>query len=224
MSVRLIMLHQTFADFPCEIQSREARILLFEFLDDAQALAVVFEAAVALHQFVLDNLAFMAEGGMAEVVRQGDGFRQIFVQLQSPGDVAGDGCDFHGVRQPRAQMVAGAVEKDLGLVFQPSKRPRVDDAVAVALVMRPPVGRFLRVFAAARVGAELGVASQILPLQLFEFFSRAGHESNSERGARNGPSGALVNLPAVPARARLSAQTTGGWRPQSGCSGSRRRP
>jgi hypothetical protein len=55
------------------------------------------------------------------------------------------GGDFNRVREPRAQMVAGAVEKNLRLVFEPAEGARMDDAVAVALVMGAPFGRGFRI-------------------------------------------------------------------------------
>jgi hypothetical protein len=45
----------------------------------------------------------------------------------------------------------------------------MDDAVAVALVMCAPFGRGLRVFASARVAAELGVCREDLAFDLLEF-------------------------------------------------------
>jgi len=145
----------------------------------------VLKPAVVFHQFVQDHLAFMAEGRVPKIVRQRDGFDQVFVQLQRAGDVAGNGGDFHRMRQPCAQMVARAVQENLCLVFEAAKRARVNDPVAVTLVMCPPVGRFFRVFAAAGVCAELGVRREALPLQLFQFFACAGHASISEYRMRN---------------------------------------
>ncbi len=78
---------------------------------------------------------------MAEVVRERDGLGQVRVQPQRAGDVARDGGDFDRVREARAEMIAGAVEKNLRLVFEPAEGARMDDAVAVALIMRAPVGR-----------------------------------------------------------------------------------
>ena len=94
-------------------------------------------------------LALVAEGGMAQVVGQGDGFGQVLVEVEGAGDVAGDGGDFDGVGEPGAEMVAGAVEENLGLVFQAAKGAGVDDAVAVALVFGAPQGAAVRMNAAA---------------------------------------------------------------------------
>ena len=41
--------------------------------------------------------------------------------------------NFNGVREPVAKMVGVAAGENLGLGFQPAKRPRMDYPVAVAL-------------------------------------------------------------------------------------------
>ena len=87
------MFGQTFADFPRQIQAGEIRIFLFQFLDDAKALLVVLETAVAFHQPVEHGFALVAERRMAEVVRERDGLGEVGVQLQCAGDVARDGGD-----------------------------------------------------------------------------------------------------------------------------------
>ncbi len=70
---------------------------------------------------------------MPEVVRKRDGFRQVFVEAQSPRDGAANRRDLDGVGQSRPQMVASAVEENLGLVFETTKRARVNNPGAVAL-------------------------------------------------------------------------------------------
>ena len=72
-----VMLGQTFADFPLQIQDGEIRIFLLKLLDDAEAVLIVFEAAVTFHQSRKNGFAFVAERRVAEVVRERDGFRQI---------------------------------------------------------------------------------------------------------------------------------------------------
>jgi hypothetical protein len=55
----------------------------------------------------------------------------------------------------------------------------MNDAVAVALIMRAPFGRDFLVFTTARVAAELCVRRENLAFDLFEFLSGAGHGSNA---------------------------------------------
>ena len=139
MVISGVMFGQTFAHFPGQIQAGKFGIFLFQLLDDTEAVVVVFEAAMAASSSAFEHrFAFVAKGRMAEVVRQGDGFGEIVIQPQGAGDVARDGGHFDGVREPRAQMVAGAVEENLRLVFQPAKGARMDDAIAVALIMGAP--------------------------------------------------------------------------------------
>ena len=127
------------------------------------------------------GFAFVAERRMAEVMRQGNRFGQVFIELQRAGDVPRNRGDFHGVRQARAQMIAGAVEKNLGFVFEPAEGARMDDAVAVALVLGAPFGRRFLVLSPARIGAELRVGRQDLALDFFQFSSRARHTLRSEK-------------------------------------------
>src|SRR6266404_119611 len=53
--------------------------------------------------------------------------------------------------QSRAKMIAGAVEKDLGLIFEPAKRARMNDAGAVALKLGPVGVALLPILSSARV-------------------------------------------------------------------------
>ena len=160
------------------------------------------------HQPVQHGLALVAEGGMAEIMGQRDGLGQVVVEFERGGDVAGDGGDFDGVGQPGAQVVAGAVEKDLGLVFQTAKRAGVDHAVAVALVFGAPERAGLRVGASAGVAAELGVRREDLAFDLSSFLGCAAW-LRRWNGAI-----APVNWPGLPARKARAIQTGGGWCPR----------
>src|SRR5437870_601428 len=110
---------------------------------------------------------------------EGDGLGQVFIQAQGAADVSRNGGNFHRMGQPRAQMIAGAVEKDLRFVFQASKRAGMDYAIPIPLVFSAPFGRRLAVLAPAGVGAELGVRGEVLLFELLEFLSRAGHDETS---------------------------------------------
>src|SRR5580704_8668531 len=86
-------------------------------------------------------------------------------------------------------MVAGAVKKDLGLVFEAAECARMNDAVAVALIVRPPRGRRFGIFAPEGIAAELRVGRKDLAFDLFEFLSGSRHrlikKENPERQKRN---------------------------------------
>ena len=56
-----VMLGQAFADFPGQIQAGKIRIFLFQFLDDAKAMAIVLETPVVFHQTREHRFAFVTE-------------------------------------------------------------------------------------------------------------------------------------------------------------------
>ena len=122
MIVAGVMFNKPLARLPRKIESVEARIFLLQLLDDAQALAIMLESAVRGHEPVEGVLAFVAERGVAEVMCQRDGLDEILIQPQGARDAAGGGGNFHRVREARAQVIAGAIEKDLRLVFQSAER------------------------------------------------------------------------------------------------------
>src|SRR6185437_2167640 len=120
---------------------------------------------------------------MAEVVGKRDGFGEVFVQLERARDVPRDRGDFHRVSQAGAEMIAGAIEKDLGFVFEAAEGARMDDAVAVALILGPPRGRGFAEFAAARIGAVLGVRRKDAAFDFLQFKARARHGGKVGRKA-----------------------------------------
>ena len=174
------VLCEAFANLPGQVQAREAGVFLLDFLDDPQALAVVFEAAAVLHQAVQRGFTPVPERRVAQVMGQRDGLGQIFIQQERPSDIPRNGRDLHRVRQARAQVIARAVQKNLGLVFQPAESARMNDAVAIALVLRAPIGRGFAVTAAASGGAELGVRRKSPAFEFFKFKQRARHGDGEE--------------------------------------------
>ena len=69
-----LMFRQSFTHLPSEIESVKLRVFLFEFGDDANALGIVLETAVVVHEFVQCIFAAVAEGRMAKIVSKSDGF------------------------------------------------------------------------------------------------------------------------------------------------------
>ncbi len=94
----------------------------------------MLEAPVVGHELVHHGLARVAEGGVAQVVGQGDGLGQVFVEPEDACDGAGYLGHLQGVGQSGPVVVALVVDEDLGLVLQAAEGGAVDDAVAVALV------------------------------------------------------------------------------------------
>ena len=75
----------------------------------------------------------MGEGRVADIVGQRQSLGQVLIEPQHGGHGARDLRNLNGVRETVAEMIGKAGGEDLGLVFQPAKSPRMDDAVAVAL-------------------------------------------------------------------------------------------
>src|SRR5258707_11572680 len=85
----------------------------------------------------------MAKRSVAYVVPQSDGFDQVLVEPEGSTDGSGYLGDFERVGEPGSVVVAGRIDEDLRLVFEPAKRLAMEDAVAVALETGAHrVGRF----------------------------------------------------------------------------------
>ena len=130
------MLNDAFAHFEGQIQSAKSSVALFEVFHDAQSMQVVIEKKTVLaHGGVKRLFSRMAKGRMAEVMHQRQGFGQIHVEVECSRDGAGNLRNLDGVSEPVAKVIGIAPRENLSLVFQPPKGARMDDAVAVALVV-----------------------------------------------------------------------------------------
>ncbi len=130
------MLDDAFADLERQIEAGEIQVALLELLDDAQRLQIVIEAlAVRAQQFVQLALARVAEGRVADVVDEGQGFGEIGIQAQGAGDGARDLRDFERVREPVAKVVGIPCGKHLRLCFEAAEGARMNHAVAVPRVV-----------------------------------------------------------------------------------------
>ena len=143
-----------------QVQAVEVGVTFFEVIDHSQALQVVLEAAKFGHAGVQSVLPGMAKRGVAQVVRQGNGFDQVFVELQRARHGAAQLRHFQRMREARAKQVALVVQKDLGFVDQAPKRGAMHDAVAVALKLGTRGRRGLRKAPPARVRRVAGVGRE----------------------------------------------------------------
>ncbi len=85
------------------------------------------------------------ERWVAQVVAEGNRFRQLLVEPQHLGNAAGNLRDLQSVRQTGAVVVTSRGKEHLRLVLEPAERLRVDDPIAVALKHR--TNRILRLWA-----------------------------------------------------------------------------
>ena len=116
--------------------------------------------------------AEVAERRVPEVVPEGDGLGEVFVQADRSGGGARDLRDLERVREAHPVVIALRGDEDLGLVLQPPECLRVHDAVPVTLERRPERMRRLLTFAALRLGREDGAFGQRPSLDVLDPFPR----------------------------------------------------
>ena len=149
--------------------------LLLQPVHHPQGLLVVLEAPG--HDLAQQPLPRVPEGGVPQVVAQGDGLGEVLVEAQAPGDGAGDAADLQGVGHPGAVVIPLRLEEHLGLVLQPPEGVGVDDAVGVPLEAGAHLALLLRPGAAPALRGQDGPRGQELPLPLFALLPK-GHGSH----------------------------------------------
>ena len=75
------------------------------------------EPAMGLQANIEGTLAGMAERRMAEIMRQRQGFREILVEPELPGQGAGDLRHFEAVAEPGPVMIALVEHEYLGFML-----------------------------------------------------------------------------------------------------------
>jgi len=128
------VLDDAFADAEGEVEAAVGGVALLEVLDDAEGVQVVVEAAaVAAKALVEGAFARVAEGRVAYVVDESEGFGEVFVEAEGGSGGAGDLSDLDGVGEAAAEVVGGSAGEDLGLTGETAEGARLHDALAVAL-------------------------------------------------------------------------------------------
>jgi hypothetical protein len=131
------------------------RIPLLELLHDSQRVQIVIEASAApLHQFVQFALARVTERRMPDVVHQCQRFHQLRIQPERRRHRSRNLRHLERVRQPVAKMIRKTHRENLRLRFEPTKRPRVHNAIAIPRIFasifvgsfrKAPASRLIRV-------------------------------------------------------------------------------
>jgi len=126
-------------------------------------------------------LPVMPEGGMPDVVAQGDGLDEVFIQPQILADGPADlGKQLH-VQHPVADMLMIDEVKNLGLVDVPGVGPGMENAVRVHReVLAMALGDALLVTPPHRLGAAGGIRRELallLPVQSIPQFRQFDHPS-----------------------------------------------
>ena len=81
----------------------------------------------------------MAERRVAQIMGEGNGFYQIFIEAQAARNGSRDLCDFEAVGEARAKEVPLVIDEYLCLVFKATKRCRMNDTVSVTLKFSPSI-------------------------------------------------------------------------------------
>ena len=84
------MLFQALKNLVREVKARMMGVAFLECLNNTEALLVVIEASLFLHQEVESLLTGVSEGGMSQIVGEGDRFGKILVETQRSGYCAAD--------------------------------------------------------------------------------------------------------------------------------------
>jgi hypothetical protein len=111
---------------------------------------VIETTAEAAHHPVDLILAGMAEGRVADIVGQCEGFGEVLINAQNARYSPGNLRNLDRMRQPVAKVIRNPGREHLGFIFQPAERPGMDHAVAITLERIPVRMRQFRIAAAAR--------------------------------------------------------------------------
>jgi hypothetical protein len=131
--VERTMFENAFTGLESQIQARKGGVPLFQYIHHAQRLQVVLESTERPHAIIQRVLARVPKRRVTQIVRQANGFDQRFVELERPSDRARDLRDLDTVRETRAVEIPFMIDENLGLVDQPPKRIRMNDAIAISL-------------------------------------------------------------------------------------------
>ena len=92
------------------------------------------EAQTVLPHLQVQGLfARVGEGGVPDIVRQGERFGEVFVQSEGTGNGPRNLRNLNRVGEPIAKMIGEGGSKDLGFIFQAAECPGMNHAVTVPL-------------------------------------------------------------------------------------------
>jgi len=128
------VLDDSLANAEGEIEAAMGGVALLEVLDDAEGMQIVVEGStVAAEASVESALACVSEGRVSDVMDEGEGFGEVFVQTEGGGSGAGDLGDLDGVGEAAAKVVRGSAGEDLGFAGEPTEGASLNDALPIPL-------------------------------------------------------------------------------------------
>jgi hypothetical protein len=140
-----------------EVKARMLRVAFLECFDDTEALLVVVEPIVILHQEIECLLSGVSKGRVTQVVGEGDRLGEILVQTECSSHCTTHRGDLDGVGQSGPVVVSLAVKKYLGFSIKSPEGGSVDDAIPVSLVAGPEGMLCLGKQSSCALGSPLGV-------------------------------------------------------------------
>ena len=125
--------------FPSQVQPIKPGIARFQMGHDAQGLRVMVEPAIGFHRRIQRIFPRMAEGRMAQIMRQRQSLGQILIQAQQPRDGPRNLRNFKGMGQARSAMIALMINTPVLLGFQAPECGVEAYAVTAVLKWCPPL-------------------------------------------------------------------------------------
>ena len=157
------MLGQPFQQFPCQVQAVMLGIRTFQPHQHPQSMGIVVPPAIGRHRLGQSIFARMAERRVTNVMCQTQGLGQILVQPQRARDHPADLRHLQRVREANAVVIAIGRDEHLRFRPQPPKGNRMNDPVAVTLIIAAGAARdrrFQRKFAPPAARRVAGQRSQ----------------------------------------------------------------
>ena len=128
------MLDDSFADGEGQVDAGKGSVALLEIFDNAQGVEIVIERKIVSREsFVEGAFSGMSERRVADIVDEGQGFDEVFVEVEGAGNGSCDLGDFQGVGETAAEVVREAAGEDLRFAGEATEGTSVQDTVAVAL-------------------------------------------------------------------------------------------
>jgi hypothetical protein len=130
---RAVMLGEALQRLPAEIEAGCGADRALQPRQQPQRMRIVIKAARLPHRLLKRLLAGMAEGRVADIMREAKRLGEILVEAEHASDGAADLRHFDAVGQADAEMVPVGGDEDLRLVAEAAERNGMDDAIAIAL-------------------------------------------------------------------------------------------
>src|SRR5687768_3484234 len=156
------MLEDAFARFKAQIQAIKCPVMFFQHIHYPKGLKIVLKTPMVFHASVERFLPSMAEWRMTQIMRERNGFHQIFIKLKVAGDGAANLRNFQAVRQARAKQVSLMIYENLRLVLESPEGRRMNDPIPVALERGAPLRRFFGEPAPAGIRLRYRVRRQLM--------------------------------------------------------------